>query len=105
MTPGTRSHSLPTPPCNTCTQLRLESGKRIIRRFRKTDPAALLVDLAAQKLSEADGKPLEAGVEVVVPGGKRLIPEQLGSSATLETEGLGGASILVQRSRIRTTCK
>lgn len=103
------------------TQLRLDGNKRIVRRFRRSDPISLLFDIAAHALAEADHKPIAAPFDIIDPNGRALLKagrvvvalgrgvsetettgEMTGGSAkdtTIGSERLGGASLLVRRTR------
>lgn len=90
--------------------------------FRRSEPLAALLDVAAQALAKSDGKALTAPFDVVAPGGRPLLkagvimatPPDGGASAgkgaeaatggegdrggpTIDSEQLSGASVIVRR--------
>lgn len=74
--------------------------------FKKSDPVTALLDVAAQALADLDGKPVTAPFDLIAPGGQPLLKagrvvggNGSGEGSTIESEKLGGASVLVRRTR------
>lgn len=81
--------------------------------FRRSDPLTALLDVAAQALAKSDGKALGAPFDLIAPGGRPLLKagvtvaedgsggtageEGGGGGATIGSEQLGGASVIVRR--------
>lgn len=94
-------------------QLRVGENKKIVHSFSRSDPVSALADVAAHALAEADGQAVTAPFDLVAPGGRQLLkagrfPDEAGQreegegdgqGPTIGSEQLGGASVLVRRSR------
>lgn len=80
---------------------------KLVHRFSKADPITALFDIAAHALAEQDGLPLVSPFDVIAPGGHHLLKaghivageRGKGDDLTIESQQLGGASVLVRRSK------
>lgn len=90
-------------------QLRVGDRKKVVHSFKKSDPVTALLDVAAHALADHDGKPVTAPFDLIAPGGQPLLKAGRivagkgsggpGEGSTIESEKLGGASVLVRRTR------
>lgn len=83
-------------------------NKKLVRHFRRSDPLSTLMDVAAHALAESDRKPVTAPFDLIAPAGRYLLRagrvvgesgEGGGAVFTIGSEKLGGASVLVRRTR------
>ncbi|CAN0436492.1 unnamed protein product [Ascophyllum nodosum] len=105
----------PPGPDTVRVQLRIGDKGKLVHGFSKVDPITTLFDVAAHALAEQDGKPLAAPFDVVAPGGRHLLKagqvlivtakggegQETVDNPTIESQQLGGASVMVRRSNTR----
>lgn len=87
-------------------------NKKLVRHFRRSDPVSVLMDVAAHALAESDRKPVTAPFDLIAPAGRHLLRAgrvvvengegeggRGGAVCTIGSEKLGGACVLVRRTR------